>query len=222
MKTITNYHSLSVKEVFEQLKTNVKGLSKKEVKNRQEEFGYNKLPESKKFSAVALLIDQFKNPLIYILVVAMVIGFSTKHYTDGWIIFAVIMISTIVGFLQEFKANSALSHLKELIKYKANDPMFVYLIDNIKHKWGNVKVFNDACIKYRGDNNPTCDHTLFYPFDWKGWGEWLKQPTIDIDRHYSIHLFHTMFERNNMVDDIKSWISSNPNSLLSQVADVVL
>ncbi|MBU2260296.1 hypothetical protein KKC44_06895, partial [Patescibacteria group bacterium] len=114
-----NFHAQSIEEVLKKLNVTVNGLSIEEAKKRLAKFGQNKLAEDKKLSAFKLLLDQFKNPLIYILFFALVISFSTRHYTDGWIIFAVIAISTIVGFLQEFKANSALSKLKQLVKYKA-------------------------------------------------------------------------------------------------------
>ncbi len=82
-------------------------------------FDIINFPNEKKFSTLALFFAQFKNPLIYILFFALIISFATGHYSDGWIILFVTWISIVVGFLQEYKANTALSHLKELIKYKA-------------------------------------------------------------------------------------------------------
>ncbi len=114
-----SYHHLSAKETIRKLKTGKKGLSRKEFLSRIKKYGYNKLPETKKLSLISLFFGQFKNPLIYILFFALIISFATKHYMDGWIIFAVIMISTVVGFFQEYKANRALSQLRQLIKYKA-------------------------------------------------------------------------------------------------------
>ncbi len=112
-------HHLSGKEILQEFHSSIHGLSQKESSYRIEKYGYNKLPEGKKLSLLSLFFGQFKNPLIYILFFALIISFATKHFTDGWIIFAVVMISTVVGFLQEYKANNALSQLKQLIKYKA-------------------------------------------------------------------------------------------------------
>lgn len=117
--TQTNYHHLSIKEVFKALKTQPQGLSKKEVDLRLRKFGLNRLPEAKKFSSLTLFLHQFKNPLIYILFVALIISFATAHLVDAWIILAVILISSIVSFLQEYKANRALAMLREMVKYKA-------------------------------------------------------------------------------------------------------
>jgi P-type Ca2+ transporter type 2C len=113
------YYHLSTKEVLQEFHSSSRGLSQKEVSHRVQKYGCNKLPESKKLSILSLFFGQFKNPLIYILFFALIISFATKHYTDGWIIFAIVMLSTTVGFLQEYKANNSLSQLKELIKYKA-------------------------------------------------------------------------------------------------------
>lgn len=114
-----HYHHVAAKEVLQELQTNIQGLSVQEVAKRLQEYGHNKLPEGEKLSLLTLFLAQFKNPLIYILFFALIVSFATQHYTDGWIILAVVMVSTVVGFSQEYKANNALSQLKQLIKYKA-------------------------------------------------------------------------------------------------------
>lgn len=116
---MNKYYKLSVEDTLAELNTDKQGLSISEVNQRLLSHGINQLPESKKFSAAALFLSQFKNPLVFILLFALIISFITKHYTDGWIILAVVMISTLVGFLQEYKANTALAQLKKLIKHKA-------------------------------------------------------------------------------------------------------
>jgi len=113
------YHQLPLQELFNSLQTSTAGLSEKEVALRLEKFGINKLPLTKRFSIFTLLLNQFKNPLIYILLVALAISFVTSHNVDAWIILTVVLISTSVGFLQEYKANTALLALGKLITYKA-------------------------------------------------------------------------------------------------------
>lgn len=117
--TQQTYHHLPIKEVFRALKAQPQGLSKKEAVLRLEKFGPNKLPEAKKFSVLTLFLHQFKNPLIYILFAALIISLATAHFVDAWIILAVILISSVVGFLQEYKASQALAALKQMIKHKA-------------------------------------------------------------------------------------------------------
>jgi len=113
------HHNLSIEEVFKNLETQKEGLSKEEASSRLEKYGLNKLPDKKKFSALALFLGQFKNPLIYILFVAFIISLLTGHIFDALIVLAVILVSSIVGFIQEYKANNALAGLKKLITYKA-------------------------------------------------------------------------------------------------------
>jgi P-type Ca2+ transporter type 2C len=115
----THYHHLPIQEAFNQQKTNANGLSLEEANLRLEMFGYNILPKAKNFSGMALFLNQLKNPLIYILIIAFAISFFTKHFVDAWIILAVVLVSVVVGFLQEYKANEALSRLKQMVKHKA-------------------------------------------------------------------------------------------------------
>jgi P-type Ca2+ transporter type 2C len=114
-----DYHNLSVNKIFKLLTTQNSGLSQKEASLRLKKFGSNKLPEEKKLSIIVLLLHQFKNPLIYILFVALAVSFFTMHLIDAGIILAVIFISGIIGFIQEYKASQALSSLKQMIRYKA-------------------------------------------------------------------------------------------------------
>jgi len=115
----TNWHALSVEEVLKKLKTTRQGLSNEEFKKRLKHFGPNKLPEEKPLSRLAIFLDQFKSPLIYILLVAGLISFLLREFIDSGVIFAAVVINTIVGFIQENKAERALSELKKMISYKA-------------------------------------------------------------------------------------------------------
>ena len=113
------FHSLSTADVFQFLDTLTKGLSSTETSLRLNKFGPTTLRQAKKLSAIKLFLHQFNNPLIYILFFALVLSFLSAHFVDGWIILIVILISSIVGFLQEYKADRALAHLSQMVKYKA-------------------------------------------------------------------------------------------------------
>lgn len=112
------YHTMSIKNVEKYLSTNItRGLSDDDVNNRIKKYGFNEIPDKSKHSILKLFIEQFYNPIIYILFIAFIISLTTNHYTDTIIIFIVILISVFVGFIQEYKANNALNKLKKLIKY---------------------------------------------------------------------------------------------------------
>lgn len=111
-------HSLSIEENFKSTNTEKNGLSQKEVDIRLEKFGKNTLPKSEKFSIFTIFLNQFKNPLIYILFVAVIISFFADHKIDAIIILVVILITSIMSFFQEYKANQALERLKKMVVYK--------------------------------------------------------------------------------------------------------
>ncbi len=113
------FHGLKIEKIFKLLDSRVTGLSSSEVQIRLKRDGYNEILEKEKTSVVSLIFNQFKNPLIYILFFALIISFITGHILDAWIILVIILISSFIGFLQEYKANKALSNLKKMIEYNA-------------------------------------------------------------------------------------------------------
>ena len=115
-----NWHALQIEEIVKTLNTNLaEGLTKKEVKIRQEKFGFNKLPEEKPLSKLRMFLEQFRNPLIYVLIIAGIISLSLRKITDALVIFGLMILNTLVGFFQENKASQALRELKKVIKIEA-------------------------------------------------------------------------------------------------------
>ncbi len=92
------------------------GLSHTEVLERQQTFGANVLPEKKGRTPLGIYLEQFKSPLIYIVLAAGVISFILKEYSDVYIILAVVILDSVVGFFQEYRAEKAVSALKKLLK----------------------------------------------------------------------------------------------------------
>lgn len=115
---IEAYHHLSAEEVCEIFNSGGNGLSDAQVSVQLKKYGKNLLPKESPHSVFKLFIRQFNNPLTYILLFAMVLSFILKHISDGVIIALVVLVSGLVGFIQEFKANKALSELNSIVKYK--------------------------------------------------------------------------------------------------------
>src|SRR3989344_2170163 len=113
------WYTLPPERVFKKLKTSKSGLIAEEVKKRLKKFGYNKLPEEKKASGLVILLNQFKSPLVYVLLGAAIISFLLQDLTDTAIILVAVFINTILGFYQENKANRAITYLRKLIDLKA-------------------------------------------------------------------------------------------------------
>lgn len=97
------------------LKTSTEGLSTTEATRRLTEYGLNALKVAKKTSALRLLLKQFKNSLIYLLLVACVVSFLLKDLNDGIVIAVILIINTGLGFYQEFKSEKAIEKLQKLV-----------------------------------------------------------------------------------------------------------
>ncbi len=115
-----NWYNLSFEEVLKKLKSDSEeGLYEKEVKERQKKFGLNGLPEEKPLSRLKIFLNQFRSPLIYILIIAGIITSILRDYKDAIIIFGAVFLNTIIGFFQENKTSKILSELKKIVKVKA-------------------------------------------------------------------------------------------------------
>ena len=107
-------YRLGIKEVFSSLNTGERGLSDEEAKTRLEQHGYNEIEEKKKTPAWVFFLNQFKSILIAILIIAMVISLILNEILDAAVIFIIIILNALLGFIQERKAERALEALKKL------------------------------------------------------------------------------------------------------------
>ncbi|MCK4554588.1 HAD-IC family P-type ATPase, partial [Candidatus Parcubacteria bacterium] len=114
-----NFHSKKIETCLRELKTSANGLTQAEVDKRAKKYGPNKLAEEKPLSKLIILINQFKSPLIYILLIAGFIALVLQDYIDAGVIFGAVLLNTIIGYFQENKANQALTKLKQLVEHKA-------------------------------------------------------------------------------------------------------
>jgi len=109
------YFLKTVEETQEILKTSAKGLSNEEAQNRLSEYGYNKLEEKKKKGIVAKFIDQFKNLMIIVLLVAaLVSAIAEKDWKEPAIILTVVIVNAVLGVVQENKAEKSLEALQNM------------------------------------------------------------------------------------------------------------
>ena len=97
----------------------IQGLSSGEAKIRLEKHGENKLKEKKRVSWLKVLLEQFKSPLIYILVIASGITLALGDVINASVIGAAVVLNTILGFYQEMKAERSLEALSKMLTPKA-------------------------------------------------------------------------------------------------------
>jgi Ca2+-transporting ATPase len=107
---------MEAKQILAELGTDPhRGLNNDESGKRLEEYGYNELKQEKKISPFALFISQFKDLLIVILLVAIVLSFVIGEWIDALIILAIVIFCAVLGFTQEYRAERALEALKKML-----------------------------------------------------------------------------------------------------------
>jgi P-type Ca2+ transporter type 2C len=107
-----SYHALSIEETFARLESSENGLDTAEVQKRLENYGPNKIETEGGVIWLNLLLHQFRNPLVLVLVIAAVVAFLAGETIDTIVIAVVIVLNTLVGFFQEYRAESALEALR--------------------------------------------------------------------------------------------------------------
>lgn len=114
------WHNLSIDDVARQLKADSeKGLSSEEVAERHNRFGSNQLTAQKKQSAWLQFLQQFNQPLLYILLVAGLVTAFLQEWIDSGVIFGVTLLNAIIGFVQESKAENAIAALAKSVATEA-------------------------------------------------------------------------------------------------------
>jgi P-type Ca2+ transporter type 2C len=113
-KSGTRWHTLTVVDTLDQLRSNPGGLSSDEAAKRLEEFGPNELQVQGRVSAWSILLEQFKNILIIILLLATALSAFLGHGVEAIAITVIVLFAVILGFIQEFRAERAIEALREM------------------------------------------------------------------------------------------------------------
>jgi Ca2+-transporting ATPase len=113
------FYQLSARESMQKLGTGEKGLSDKEAEKRLVEFGRNALVKKEEFIAFNILANQFKSPLILILIIAAVVSYLLNEMIDAYAIIVILILNAALGFYQEYKAEKAIALLKKMAVPKA-------------------------------------------------------------------------------------------------------
>ena len=146
------FYNKKIEEIFDELDTNELGLSSKEAEIRILKYGKNELEEKKKQSWFIKFLSQFNDLMIIILLIVAVFLvfygiFFSHEYTDAIVIFVVVLINSIMGFIQEEKAEVTLNDLKKysVSKCKVKRDGIIHIIDS------SLIVPSDIVIYEAGD-----------------------------------------------------------------------
>lgn len=118
-KTIIYYSSNSIKEIFKKLNSSDKGITCREAGNRRQKYGRNEILMEKRRGPLGIFIDQFKSPLVLILLAASVLSGFLGEIVSTVIIVAIILMSAILAFFQEYKSEKIVSELQKRVALKA-------------------------------------------------------------------------------------------------------
>lgn len=150
----------TVEDVFKEVQSSPSGLSSQEAASRLEKYGANTLQEGKKKTLLEKFVDQFKDFMILVLLVAAVVSMFAHQGdpdpTDAIIILAVVLLNAVLGVFQESKAEEAIEALKKMAS-----PVASVLRDgHVEHIKGEDIVVGDVVILEAGDVVPA-DMRLF-------------------------------------------------------------
>ena len=125
MRLEENWFNKETKLIEEELKTNLnEGLTSKQVEEKRQEYGFNELKAKKKKSLFVKFLEQFKDFMIIVLIVAAIVSgivgyMEGEGITDSIIILIVVIVNAVIGVIQESKAEKSLEALQKLSSHVA-------------------------------------------------------------------------------------------------------
>ncbi len=126
------------------------GLNNDEILWRRSQYGENRLPGEKRVSVWSIIFNQFKSPLVYIILIAAGVSLALQEVSDFSVIMIVVIVDVILGFIQEYKAQQTYQALKNLLK-----PTTTVIRENIRQEveiWELVP--GDLVIVNAGEKAP--------------------------------------------------------------------
>lgn len=145
-----SWHSLSTRDALAQLQSDEHGLTQPEVERRLHEYGENRLPQAKPTSLFKRFLRQLNNLLIIVLIVAATVTALLGHWIDFFVIMLVVVVNTVVGFVQEGKAERALNAIKHMLA-----PSATVMRDGQRHQINAEKLVpGDVVLLSAGDRVP--------------------------------------------------------------------
>lgn len=110
-----DWHAQHAEQTLQHLDTSPDGLSAEQAQERLESFGPNRLPRRRRNGPLRRLLLQFHNLLIYVLLLSALVTLALGEWLDSAVIYAVVVINAIVGFIQEGKAEQAMRAIQKML-----------------------------------------------------------------------------------------------------------
>ncbi|MBI5943457.1 MAG: cation-translocating P-type ATPase [Chloroflexi bacterium] len=144
------WHTQTTEQAFAELKSQPTGLSQAEALERTLQYGANEIQAAKRISAWQILLEQFKNILILILLGATAISLFLGHGVESIAIAVIVLFAVLLGFIQEYRAERAIEALKQMAA-----PTASVLRDGVEVKIPSRDLVpGDVIILHTGDRMP--------------------------------------------------------------------
>jgi Mg2+-importing ATPase len=119
-RTPAAYWSLSPEQLLAALHTTENGLNHTDAEQRLKQYGLNALTVQRPATALGLFLNQFKSPLVLILIFAAIVSAIMAEWADAVIVLAVVLGSTLLGFVQEYRASNAIEKLRSQVTMQSS------------------------------------------------------------------------------------------------------
>ncbi len=120
VSVVDAYWSIAPDALLATLAASPDGLEDAEAQRRLERYGRNAIRAQEQATPFALFVNQFKSPLVLILVFAAIVSVIVGQWTDATIVLVVVFGSTVLGFVQEYRASNAVEKLRAQVTIKSN------------------------------------------------------------------------------------------------------
>ena len=117
---VAAFWSLKIDEAYKLVNSRAEGLNETEIKDRRNKYGANTVKSTQRQTSFLLFLNQFRNPITIILLLASVLSYILQDKTNAIIIIVIVFISSGLGFWQEKAAGNAIAQLLAMVRISAN------------------------------------------------------------------------------------------------------
>lgn len=114
-----HWYQKDIEDILRSLNSSISGISSEDARRRLSEYGPNELREKKKKTPVGMFLEQFKDFMIAVLIAAAVISGLIGELADTLAIVVIVVLNAVIGFVQEYRAEKAMSALKKMAGHYA-------------------------------------------------------------------------------------------------------
>ena len=115
-RELPNYWSIEIAELLHRIGATTEGLTAEDAEKRLQEYGRNELKERRRLSQLQVMWAQLRNPLLLLLVFAVLLSAITKEWIDSLIVLAIIIATVGIGYVREYRAQSAAEALQARVR----------------------------------------------------------------------------------------------------------